>query len=79
MPATDPPSYSSLFAGIPPGLRMELKVQPREDEGKEKLPSYTNDIFLKAVMPRRWNSALLVFKPKIGNGDGCCVCWMELL
>ena len=53
VPTTGPPSYSALFTGMPPGLGMDLKLQPREDEGKEKLPTYTNDIFLKAVMPRK--------------------------
>lgn len=54
MPMKDPPSYFSLFTGLPPGLRQQgLKIQPREDEGMEKLPVYTNEIFLKAVMPRK--------------------------
>jgi hypothetical protein len=53
MPAANPPSYSALFAGLPPGLGQDVKIQPREDEGKEKLPSYTNEIFLKAIMPRK--------------------------
>ena len=53
VPTTGPPSYSALFTGLPPGLAMDLKVLPREDEGKENLPPYTNDIFLKAVMPRK--------------------------
>ena len=53
MPMADPPSYTALFANPPPLRRPELQIQPREDEGMEKLPPYTNEIFLKAVMPRK--------------------------
>lgn len=52
MPTTSPPHYSSLplysFGGLP-----NPKIQPREDEGKERLPPYTNDIYLEAIMPRK--------------------------
>ncbi|PPQ99337.1 hypothetical protein CVT24_009151 [Panaeolus cyanescens] len=30
-----------------------MKVEPREDEGRERLPGYTNDIHIMAVMPRK--------------------------
>lgn len=46
--ATDPPPYPdfSPFKHAPP-------VVPREEEGKERLPPYTNQIYLAAIMPRK--------------------------
>lgn len=49
--ATEPPPYPD-FAPRGQGLP-EFKIQPREDEGKEKLPVYSNDVYLKAIMPRK--------------------------
>ncbi|TFK38072.1 hypothetical protein BDQ12DRAFT_120392 [Crucibulum laeve] len=46
-PATLPPPYPSFFP------RTFEKILPREDEGKERLPSYSNSIYLKAIMPRK--------------------------
>lgn len=49
--ATEPPPYPDF---APRGLgRPEFKIQPREDEGKEKLPAYSNPVYLKAIMPRK--------------------------
>ncbi|KAF8637866.1 hypothetical protein AX17_002492 [Amanita inopinata Kibby_2008] len=50
-PSSEPPPYPNfapLFRRptLPP-------VQPRDDEGMEKLPAYTNDVYLKAIMPRK--------------------------
>ncbi|KAH9979730.1 hypothetical protein BJV74DRAFT_119483 [Russula compacta] len=28
-------------------------IQPRDEEGSERLPQYTNDIYLRAIMPRK--------------------------
>lgn len=47
--ATEPPPYPSLE--IP--TRFGPKVFPRDEEGKEKLPAYSNDILLSAVLPRK--------------------------
>ena len=47
--ATEPPPYPSL--DIP--ARFIPKVFPRDEEGKEHLPVYSNDIILSAVLPRK--------------------------
>ncbi|KZT23673.1 hypothetical protein NEOLEDRAFT_1095766 [Neolentinus lepideus HHB14362 ss-1] len=47
-PSTDPPPYPT-FSTRPKGP----VIQPREDEGKEELPVYTNSIYLAAIMPRK--------------------------
>ena len=49
--ATEPPPYPD-FAPRGQG-RSEFNIQPREDEGKEKLPAYSNNVYLKAIMPRK--------------------------
>ncbi|KAF9787889.1 hypothetical protein BJ322DRAFT_1045854 [Thelephora terrestris] len=47
--AAEPPPYPSL--GLP--ARFARKIFPRDEEGKEQLPEYSNDIFLSAVLPRK--------------------------
>ena len=47
--ATEPPPYPSLEI---PG-KFVPKVFPRDEEGKERLPAYSNDILLSAVLPRK--------------------------
>ena len=47
--ATEPPPYPSLE--IP--ARFVPKVFPRDEEGKEQLPPYSNDILLSAILPRK--------------------------
>ena len=47
--ATEPPPYPSLEI---PG-KFVPKVFPRDEEGKERLPAYSNDILLAAVLPRK--------------------------
>jgi len=47
--ATEPPPYPSLE--IP--TRFVPKVFPRDEEGKERLPTYSNDIIISAVLPRK--------------------------
>jgi hypothetical protein len=47
--ATEPPPYPSLE--IP--AKFVPKVFPRDEEGMEKLPDYTNDILISAVLPRK--------------------------
>ena len=47
--ATEPPPYPSLeISG-----RSIPRVFPRDEEGKEQLPPYSNDILLFAVLPRK--------------------------
>lgn len=47
--ATEPPPYPSFspFRALPP------IIAPREEEGMEQLPKYTNSIYLAAIMPRK--------------------------
>lgn len=47
--ATEPPPYPSLEI---PG-RSIPRVFPRDEEGNERLPPYSNDILLFAVLPRK--------------------------
>ncbi|KAG6916951.1 hypothetical protein DXG01_004500 [Tephrocybe rancida] len=64
---TEPPPYpdfpplspSNLHSIAPFGLHNHnsrqagLTIQPRDDEGKERLPVYSNEIYLRAVLPRK--------------------------
>ncbi|CDO74580.1 hypothetical protein BN946_scf184583.g7 [Trametes cinnabarina] len=45
-PSSDPPPY-------PDPLFQRRPIQPREEEGKEELPPYSNSIYLTGVMPRK--------------------------
>ncbi|KZV72763.1 hypothetical protein PENSPDRAFT_649523 [Peniophora sp. CONT] len=45
-PNAEPPPYPTFARGGPLPL-------PREDEGREKLPAYDNDIYLAGVLPRK--------------------------
>jgi hypothetical protein len=47
--SSEPPPYPS-FAPHPSS---KYNIMPREDEGRERLPPYTNPIYLKAIMPRK--------------------------
>lgn len=54
-PASDPPPYPSfdprpreLHEGVAP-----ISMQLREDVGRERLPSYSNSLYLTAIMPRK--------------------------
>ena len=52
------PSYSGLSSPPPPyptfaPFPRPPVIQPREDEGAEKLPPYANSIHLKAILPRK--------------------------
>ena len=53
---TAPPPYPDLFPGQASahtyGVR-STQIQPRDDEGRETLPAYSNSIYLRAVMPRK--------------------------
>ncbi len=53
MPTSTPPPYSSLPFHPSGGLTSPPTILPYEDEGMEKLPSYTNGIYLHAIMPRK--------------------------
>jgi hypothetical protein len=51
-PASPPPPYPS-FAFPGPMRRGFTRIQPRDDEGMEVLPKYSNSIHLVAIMPRK--------------------------
>jgi hypothetical protein len=46
--SSEPPPYPSFGKA-----RRLFMVQPREEEGMEKLPPYTNGIYLSALLPRK--------------------------
>ena len=51
--STPPPPYPDLFPNAQ-SLGVKLtQIQPRDDEGREKLPAYSNSIYIKAIMPRK--------------------------
>ncbi|KAH8828955.1 hypothetical protein DL96DRAFT_1596088 [Flagelloscypha sp. PMI_526] len=50
-PATEPPPYPSFSVGPFGPSGANILIMPREDEGREELPSYSNDIYIKAIMP----------------------------
>ena len=52
MPTANPPPYSGLVPHIS-SFKFQPTIQPREDEGREKLPLYSNEIHLRAIMPRK--------------------------
>ncbi|KAG5646742.1 hypothetical protein DXG03_002424 [Asterophora parasitica] len=45
---SDPPPYPSFHP-----QRATMPIQPREDEGREHLPPYTNGIYMCAMIPRK--------------------------
>lgn len=54
--ASPPPPYPSFAPHpYPHPMHRDIVIQPRDDEveGKERLPAYTNSIYLKAIMPRK--------------------------
>jgi len=51
--STPPPPYPDLFPGQTYGVK-HTQIQPRDDEGREKLPAYSNSIYLKAILPRKF-------------------------
>lgn len=52
-PATVPPPYPAFFGGGAGHQQVVHLIQPREEEGNERLPAYSNSIFLAAMMPRK--------------------------
>lgn len=49
---SDPPPYPAFERGAHAhGLSAQLHIQPRDDEGRERLPTYSNDIYLKSIVP----------------------------
>jgi hypothetical protein len=52
-PKSNPPPYPSF----PLHLKPKTAIMPREDEGKERLPPYTNSIYLSSIMPRKMEFA----------------------
>lgn len=63
MPTSTPPPYSSLPFHRSGGLTSPV-ILPHEDEGMEKLPSYTNGIYLHAIMPRKMEFSSLGVQAK---------------
>ncbi|KAG2008459.1 hypothetical protein CC2G_013891 [Coprinopsis cinerea AmutBmut pab1-1] len=54
--SSSPPPYPSFLASSHPHPSQRFahhEIQPREDEGKEELPAYSNAIYLKAILPRK--------------------------
>ena len=47
-PSSAPPPYPHFRFG-----ERGPTIQPRDEEGSERLPCYTNDIYLRAIMPRK--------------------------
>lgn len=47
---SNPPPYPA-FERVTHGLPAQLHIQPRDDEGRERLPAYSNDVYLKSVVP----------------------------
>lgn len=48
----DPPSYDVAINGLHlPATR--LKIQPREDQGREQLPSYSCSIMIRAIFSKK--------------------------
>ncbi len=47
-PSSAPPPYPQFRFG-----ERGPTIQPRDEEGCERLPHYTNDIYLRAIMPRK--------------------------
>ena len=47
-PSSAPPPYPQFRFG-----ERGPTIQPRDEEGHERLPHYTNDIYLRAIMPRK--------------------------
>ena len=51
--STPPPPYPDLFPNAQSyGVKL-TQIQPRDDEGRERLPAYSNSIYIKAIMPRK--------------------------
>ena len=51
--STPPPPYPDLFPNSQVYGVKPTQIQPRDDEGREKLPAYSNSIYIKAIMPRK--------------------------
>ena len=51
--AHDPPPYPSFSRPAASGLRLDIQIQPRDDEGRERLPEYSNGIYMQAMIPRK--------------------------
>jgi hypothetical protein len=47
-PSSAPPPYPQFRFG-----ERGPTIQPRDEEGHERLPHYTNDIYLRAILPRK--------------------------
>ncbi|KAI0642787.1 hypothetical protein C8Q79DRAFT_916782 [Trametes meyenii] len=50
-PSSDPPPYPDPLFQRPRSLQPD--IQPRDEEGREQLPPYSNAIYLAGVMPRK--------------------------
>ncbi|KAI0763448.1 hypothetical protein BD413DRAFT_582495 [Trametes elegans] len=52
-PSSDPPPYPIPLFQRPRSEQQRLPIQPRDEEGQETLPAYSNAIYLAGVMPRK--------------------------
>lgn len=57
--ATEPPPYPAFPPHAGP-----VVIEPRDEEGREQLPPYTNSIYLVAVMPRKMEFTAPGFQSK---------------
>jgi hypothetical protein len=48
----DPPPYDAAINGLG-FIPTRLKIQPREDEGRERLPAYSCSILIRAVLDKK--------------------------
>ncbi|KAG5636473.1 hypothetical protein H0H81_007891 [Sphagnurus paluster] len=52
--STPPPPYPSFTYPLSARQRaMGLLIQPRDDEGRERLPPYSNGVYMRGVVPRK--------------------------
>ena len=49
-PSTEPTPYPAFQSCGPSST---IQIEPRDEEGCEHLPHYTNDIYLRAILPRK--------------------------
>ncbi|RDB29907.1 hypothetical protein Hypma_013998 [Hypsizygus marmoreus] len=52
--SSEPPPYPSFHPHAQPHPMSEnVKIQPRDDEGRERLPPYSNAIYMRSILPRK--------------------------
>ena len=53
MPTFTPSSSPPPYPDFPPPRPDAPPIMPRDEEGRERLPVYSNDIYLRAILPRK--------------------------